>query len=417
MENNKPLRSGFTTGTCAAACAGAAVFMLLSGRTAAAAGCILPSGREVRFRLEMAQRGKKSAMCGIKKDAGDDPDVTNGTLILAEAFLTGVSPENGMETEETGSSEEKTFCYRDRDFPGILVTGGPGVGVVTRKGLSCPPGYPAINPTPRRMIMREADRARRAAGYPEAGLRIEISVPEGGRLAQHTFNPNLGIQGGISILGTTGIVNPMSEQALLETIRLDIRVRAAAGYRILAVAPGNYGERFLRESAGLSMDQFVKCSNFVGDTFHMIRDEGIRRVLFAGHPGKLIKVAGGVLNTHSRYGDRRMEILAECAGETGAGQEEKNMLLSFNTTEEAAEYLNQKGISEKVFGKAARRVKKVLEDRYGVETEVILFSSVYGCLAQTDGAVKFVEELKKDPENGSGGHKEKQTAEDGQELF
>lgn len=150
---------------------------------------------------------------------------------------------------------------------------------------------------------------------PELPLRIEISIPSGRELAEKTFNPHLGIIGGISVLGTTGIVNPMSEAALVETIRLDIRVHAQEDVSLLAVAPGNYGERFLKEETGLSMENFIKCSNFIGTSFKMLSQEGIHQALLAGHVGKLVKVAGGVMNTHSRYGDRRMEILSAGSAE------------------------------------------------------------------------------------------------------
>lgn len=389
MDENKTLRSGFTTGTCAAACAGAAVFMLLSGRLPEKAQCTVPSGKKVEFKLEKACWEQSSAVCAVRKDAGDDPDVTNRTIILARASLS-----DGIRTRTGQAGRREIPCYEDDAYPGIFVTGGEGVGIVTKKGLSCPPGYYAINPVPRRMIMQEAELARRAAGHPQACVRIEICVPDGKRLALHTFNPNLGIYGGISILGTTGVVNPMSEKALLDTIRLDIRIRVADGNRILAVAPGNYGERFLRETEGLSAEQFVKCSNFVGETFRMLKEEGVKRVLLAGHPGKLIKVAGGVLNTHSKYGDRRMEILARCAGEEGVNEGIRNILRKLNTTEEAVDCLRREGCADRVFKRAAYRAKYVLEKKYGVETEVILFSTVYGCLAMTEYAEKFAAELR-----------------------
>ena len=193
-----------------------------------------PSGVRAILPIVRAEREEDSAVCGVQKDSGDDPDVTNGTLVCARAVL-------AYHDSITESG------YTDPAYPGIEVTGGEGIGMVTRDGLSCPVGHYAINPVPRTAIFREAALARREAGMPELPLRIEISIPSGRELAEKTFNPHLGIIGGISVLGTTGIVNPMSEAALVETIRLDIRVHAQKDVSLLAVAPGNYGERFLKK--------------------------------------------------------------------------------------------------------------------------------------------------------------------------
>ncbi len=382
MENGKKLRSGFTTGTCAAASAGAAAAFLCSGQAPALMEVVTPAGETARLFVEQAEcLPGKTACCMVRKDAGDDPDVTDKALVGARASFAGEPPFGRP-------------CYGDPEYPGLYLTGGKGVGLVTKGGLSCPVGYPAINPVPRKMILREADRARRRAGLAEQGLLLEIFIPDGERLAEQTFNPRLGIEGGISILGTSGVVNPMSEAALIETIRLEIRVKAAEGKTMLAVAPGNYGERFLREETGLPMDAFVKCSNFIGDAFSMMKEEGIRQVLLAGHVGKLVKVAGGVLNTHSRYGDRRMEILSDCAAECGVAPEASAALLGMNTTEEAAEYLVRLGVLAPVMDRVAARVKRVLESESGIETEVLLFSGA-GLLAKTERALSYADLLKK----------------------
>lgn len=381
MEKNK-LRSGYTTGTCAAAAAWAAVRLLCSGTKESPVSVLLPGGRRAAIQVVHFTAEKGSwAMCSVKKDAGDDPDVTNGTLICAKACLAG--------QEDPGQP-----CYTSDRYPGVYVTGGEGVGIVTKKGLSCPVGHYAINPVPREMILEAAFEARCCYGRPDERIIIEISIPEGKELAGRTFNPALGITGGISVLGTTGIVNPMSENALLETIRLDIRVRASEGRRILAAAPGNYGERFLREEFGLDMSSFVKCSNYIGDTFRMMKEEKIDRVLLAGHLGKLIKVAGGVMNTHSKYGDRRMEILADCARKAGLGPEAADRLHGMNTTDEAAEFLEREGCLRAVMDEAAGQVKKNLEDGFAVKTEVVLFNQEKGLLAATEGAAELTVLLK-----------------------
>lgn len=395
MTEEKRLRSGFTTGTCAAAAAKAAAQMLFSGRRQERTAVITPAGRTAEFSLESVETepavwpgtGLESVRCAVRKDAGDDPDVTNAARIVACVRRIRKLPD-GL----------RFYECQEAGLP-LYITGGTGIGVVTKNGLSCPKGFPAINPVPREMIFSEVAGVVNAVGDLEEtgdGLLIEISIPEGVRLAAMTFNPNLGIEGGISVLGTTGIVNPMSERALLETIRLDIRVRVAEGRVVLAVAPGNYGETFLREQLGISMDSFVKCSNFIGDAVRMMREEGVRRVLLAGHLGKLIKVAGGVLNTHSRYGDRRMEILADCAREAGLPDYIEKELLNRNTTEEAADFLKERGGLDTVMRAAAARIKRTLEECSGLAVEVVLFTNNCGILAMTEGAKALADAMRQE---------------------
>ena len=419
MEEKRQMKSGFTTGTCAAAAAMAAAQALAGGRKREYVSLMTPGGREAAFEvLWQPECGEKAGggqdgfwpgsespekqICMVRKDSGDDPDVTNGTLIGAAVSF----GENVQRAEESG--EELPGIYSDHSqSPSVYLTGGIGVGRVTKKGLKCPVGYPAINPVPRQMIAEAARTALWNLGC-ERPVYIEIFIPSGRELALKTFNPRLGIEGGISVLGTTGIVNPMSEQALIETIRLDIRVQAAENRTLLAVAPGNYGEAFLREEMGLSMDAFVKCSNFVGETFSMLREEGVRQALFAGHLGKLIKVAGGVMNTHSKYGDRRMEILADCLAETWNSEEKRSgrfalnrrreevigQILSMNTTDQAAEFLSAQGLLASVMKTVTGRIKSVLESRFQIETEVIVFSGSAGILGMTAGAEAFAKRLK-----------------------
>lgn len=419
MEEKRQLKSGFTTGTCAAAAAMAAAQALAGGRKREYVSLMTPGGREAAFEvLWQPECGEKAGggqdgfwpgsespekqICMVRKDSGDDPDVTNGTLIGAAVSF----GENVQRAEESG--EELPGIYSDHSqSPSVYLTGGIGVGRVTKKGLKCPVGYPAINPVPRQMIAEAARTALWNLGC-ERPVYIEIFIPAGRELALKTFNPRLGIEGGISVLGTTGIVNPMSEQALIETIRLDIRVQAAENRTLLAVAPGNYGEAFLREEMGLSMDAFVKCSNFVGETFSMLKEEGVRQALFAGHLGKLIKVAGGVMNTHSKYGDRRMEILADCLAETWNSEEKRSgrsalnrrreevigQILSMNTTDQAAEFLSAQGLLASVMKTVTGRIKSVLESRFQIETEVIVFSGSAGILGMTAGAAAFAKRLK-----------------------
>lgn len=326
-KGGQRLRLGYTTGTCAAAAAKAAAAMLLSGRKIHQVRIVTPGGIALGLDIEdisfwqrdpfdgeykktQADAGDRitAVSCAVRKDSGDDPDVTDEALIYARVAYSGV--------------------------PGIRIDGGHGVGRVTKPGLDQPVGEAAINSTPRRMIRQavleawqlrqETCSGRHKGDRPESGppagaacpgFDVIISVPAGQELAPKTFNPKLGIVGGISILGTSGIVEPMSDEALLAAIRVEINVRKEEGLTILPAAPGNYGRNFFLEKYGFSLDTAVESSNFIYDTVKMAQNAGFRRMLFVGHIGKLVKVAGGIRNTHSRYGDHRMEILGQIAEE------------------------------------------------------------------------------------------------------
>ncbi len=217
-KDGKRLRLGYTTGSCAAAAAKAAAWMLLTGRPLETIGLTTPKG----IRLELAVReihiSPEEASCAIEKDGGDDPDITKGTLIYA--------------------------TVRPDPHPGIHIDGGLGIGRVTKPGLDQPVGNAAINSVPRQMIRENVEEVASAVDY-RGGLSVVIWAPEGERLAQKTFNPRLGIQGGISILGTTGIVEPMSEKALVDTIRVELRQRREQGHDYVLLTPGNYGSDFI----------------------------------------------------------------------------------------------------------------------------------------------------------------------------
>lgn len=385
----KSLRSGYTTGTCAAAAAKAALHMLLSGQPVRQIDVTLPDGKSVIFPVKEIERlpdsserdpgSREQICCAVEKDAGDDPDVTNGVLVRAAVSRQTSAPSPGILTDKP--------CYFSEEYPFLSLTGGEGIGIVTRKGLACEPGFYAINPAPRAMIFKEAAAVCRFFNLAASErFLIELSIPEGISLADRTFNPKLGIKGGISVLGTSGIVNPMSEQALVETIRLEIRVKAREGRRILAVAPGNYGEAFLQKELDISMDSFVKCSNFIGETFLMMKEESIEEVLLAGHAGKLIKVAAGKLNTHSQYGDGRMESFYDCAQEAGMQEDLAEPLLLMNTAEEAVEYLGGKQWLDETVKVILSRIQKNIEAHSGILPEVVIFSGSRGLLGMTQGA-------------------------------
>ena len=283
----KRLRNGYTTGTCAAAAAKAAAAFFAQAtrqKTFTYSELTLPGGGSFRIPVIPFLKEGEPFCFGVQKDSGDDPDVTNQTLILAS--VKPVSRKILEMLKSTGSG------YFLEEFPDLYLNGGLGIGMVTKPGLSCPVGHYAINPVPRSMILGAVDEVMRQTPYEEC-LLIEISIPDGERLASQTFNPKLGIQGGISVLGTTGIVKPMSEEALLETIRLEIHMKAVNGAKVLLMAPGNYGEEFLKKTLGVPVGNAVLCSNFAKAAVLMAQKEGFQSVLFVGHIGKLIKVSAG----------------------------------------------------------------------------------------------------------------------------
>lgn len=360
-KDKKKLRCGYTTGSCGAAAAKAAARMLLSGETLERITLKTPGGIVLELPLEEISRQETKVRCAVRKDSGDDADVTDGILIFAEV-------------------------EKERE-PGVRITGGQGIGRVTRKGLEQEPGSYAINRVPRQMIREAVEAAADDAGY-EGGLLVTLSAPEGEALAKRTFNPSLGIEGGISILGTSGIVEPMSEQALTDTIALEMRMQEAAGKRYCMITPGNYGMHFIGEALSLDLRQTVKCSNFIGDTLDMAPACHMKGVLLIGHLGKLVKLGAGIMNTHSRYGDGRMEVLTACALEAGAELSLLRDVMRCVTTDEAAALFAGAGILEAVMDRLMERIEYHLKKRVfdGIETGAVVFSNKYGLLGMTADA-------------------------------
>ena len=355
-KDGKRLRLGYTTGSCAAAAAKAAVWMLLTRRRKETIRLLTPKGIELELKVEETQISDDFVRCAIRKDGGDDPDITTGAFVFARVTKT--------------------------DIPGITIDGGPGVGRVTKPGLDQPVGSAAINSVPRRMIQENVQEVMDAFDY-RGGLDILISVPQGEELAKKTFNPRLGIVGGISILGTTGIVEPMSEKALVDTIRAELRQRRAAGEEEVMLSPGNYGAEFIREGLGLDPDRAVQVSNFIGDALDLCRELGFRKVCLIGHIGKLVKLAGNMLNTHSRYGDCRMPILAAFAGAEGLPPEKIARVLSCVSCDDALSILDDAGVKEATMNRLMEAILENLRHRAGEEIQVrcAMFSKVYGLLA------------------------------------
>lgn len=365
IKNNKKLHYGYTTGSCAAAAAKAAVYMLLGGRKIERVDLRTPKGILLHLSIQDIHMEPSRVSCAVQKDGGDDPDATHGLLIYAEVTLT--------------------------ETPGVHVDGGKGVGRVTKKGLEQPVGAAAINKVPRAMIEGAVREAAEEFEY-QGGFSVVISVPKGEETARKTFNPRLGIQGGISILGTSGIVVPMSEEALIASIGAEMSMKKENGNDYLLITPGNYGEAFLREYHDLDVENSMKCSNYVGETLDFAVNLGIKGILFVAHIGKFIKVSGGIMNTHSRSADSRAELMAAAAIRAGASLSLAKEILATITTEEAVGILKRNHLLTETMSEIIPRVHGYLQHRCGaaLETEVILYSNEHGWLGQTQGANKML---------------------------
>lgn len=374
------MRYGFTTGSCAAAAAKAAAYMLLSGRQKNTITIETPKGIPYTAEILEITRGEKAVQCAVRKDGGDDPDITSGALINAEVSLTDHTRTQATDTR-------------------IHIDGGIGVGRVTKPGLDQPVGNAAINHVPREMIAKEVLEVCDLMDY-KGNLQVIISVPEGEAIAKQTFNPRLGIVGGISILGTSGIVEPMSNQALLDTIRVELNQRRAEGFDYIAVAPGNYGLDFMKKAYGYDLDKSVKCSNFIGATIDMAVECGFTRMLLTGHIGKLIKVAGGIMNTHSKEADCRMELLSAFAIHEGAGADVAAKILDCVATEEAVRLLREAGKQQEVMDYAMERIMFYLNKRAGgrMQIDCIMYDNTFGELAKSKEADRWFTLLERDAE-------------------
>ena len=368
IRGNKKMRFGYTTGSCAAAACKGATEILLGGKLQETVTLMTPKGILLTLELKDIQIETDKVTCAIRKDAGDDPDTTNGILVYATV--------------------EKT---KDQ---GITLDGGIGVGRVTKAGLSQKIGEAAINPVPKSMILRAATEISEKYDY-EGGLKIIISVPEGVEIGKKTFNPRLGIIGGISILGTSGIVEPMSEAALVQSIRVEMKQHFSQGEEYLLVTPGNYGADYLREHMDLPYEKNIKCSNYVGETIDMAIDMGVKGILFIAHIGKFVKVAAGIMNTHSHSADARMEVLASNAIRAGAPLECAKEILNASTTDEALDILNRYQMTQGTMKEVLDRIQFYLNHRSyeQILLGAVVFSNTCGYLGQTADAAKLIEKI------------------------
>ena len=344
----KRMRKGYTTGACAAAAATAAAQLLLTGRATESIVISLGSDEKVLFQLHNVTWGEGKTTCSVIKDAGDDPDVTHGLEMVAT-------------------------CEHKRKNSGrrVEIVGGEGIGVVTRRGLKRSVGEHAINPAPLAMIERNIRMALSA--HEDWGvLRVTLSIPGGAAVAEKTFNPMLGIRGGLSILGTTGVVEPMSQKALVDSIKLSIDQRKAEDPDEIVLCPGNYGTSFA-QSKGIPIEKVVKCSNFIGETLDYVQYSDFRRVKIIAHFGKLVKVAGGVMDTHSRVADCRMEILCAHSALEGVSKDVCEKIMDCVTTEEVLLNLRDVHMAESVIARVVDKAFYHIVRRMGPDRSITLW--------------------------------------------
>lgn len=362
------MRCGYTTGSCAAAAAKASSQMLLTGAAIDAISLMTPKGIPLNLDVENPYIAKDYAECAIKKDSGDDPDVTNGILVYARA---------------------------EKIASGIIIDGGKGVGRVTKGGLDRKIGESAINTVPRKMIENAVTEVSEKYNY-DGGFRIIISVPEGEKTARKTYNPRLGIEGGISIIGTSGIVEPMSSKSVIATIRTEESMLKAQGRKNLLITIGNYSGTFLKEYLP-ELDKTVKCSNFIGEAIDFAVEFDFERVLIAGHAGKLVKLGAGIMNTHSSNADGRMDVLITCGLLAGADTETLKKIHECITVDDALKILKSVGLLEAAMKILMDKIQFYLDAKVKDTLEIgaLMFSNKYGVLGKTpmaDCIIKFMAE-------------------------
>ena len=398
--DGKKYRRGYTTGSCATGASKAAVYMLITKNRINTINIDTPKGIPLSLKVDNINISDTFVECSIKKDGGDDIDATHTMDIYARAEIVSKNDKNkeyltlkdidGLSNNSESQSELYKF---------IRVYGGIGIGVVTKKGLSVDVGKPAINPTPLKMINHEirnliGDNFESILGNNKV-LKITIFAPQGEAVAKKTFNPRLGIVGGISIIGTTGIVEPMSDEGWKKSLSIELQMKKEQGLDKIILVPGNHGEQFIREKLNLDIKYVVRTSNFIGYMIKEAQRLGYKKILMAGHIGKFIKISAGIFNTHSKVADARSEILVANLALMGATYEFLNKINQCLTTEEAVELINNseyRQVYNILSNKCRERVKQYLnEDSDDIDVEVIIFSMDKSLLGKSDNTDDLVE--------------------------
>jgi len=348
------LKYGNTTGAYATAAAKAAVIALLD-KPVDRVG--IPSPLGIRFELfirECKKLSEDTAIAYAIKNAGEDVDVTDKIVISA-----------GVKLTSTGR---------------INIKGGKGVGVVTKGGLPVSVGEAAINPTPRKMI----EQAIREVLPKEKGVEVTISVPNGETVAKRTQNKKLGIVGGISILGTTGVVRPLSIKAYRSSLVPALEVALAQNYEQIFLVPGNIGEKLAKKVFAVPEDSIIQTGDFMGYMLEKAVEKGAEKIVIFGHPGKLVKLAAGIFNTHHKKGDARMEVIAAYAGVAGANTELIQTIIESNTTEEAIKFLEPANLVEQTFDQIAEQVYLRTSEKIENKAEIkVIIVSIDGTILGT----------------------------------
>lgn len=398
--DGKKYRRGYTTGSCATGASKAAVYMLITKNRINTINIDTPKGIPLLLKVDNINISDTFVECSIKKDGGDDIDATHTMDIYARAEIVAKNDKNKgyLTLKDIDSLSTNSECKSEL-YKFIRVYGGTGIGVVTKKGLSVDIGKPAINPTPLKMINHEirkliGDNFESILGNDKV-LKITIFAPQGETVAKKTFNSRLGIVGGISIIGTTGIVEPMSDDGWKKSLSIELQMKKEQGLDKIILVPGNHGEQFIREKLNLDIKYVVRVSNFIGYMIKEAQRIGYKKILMAGHIGKFIKVSAGIFNTHSKVADARSEILVANLALMGARYEFLNKINQCVTTEEAVELINNSEYREVyniLSNKCRERVKQYLnEDSDDIDVEVIIFSMDKSLLGKSDNTDDLVE--------------------------
>lgn len=374
--DGKKYRRGYTTGSCAAAAAKASVYMLLTKKKIENININTPKGIPLTLKVKNIELKDKYAVCSIEKDGGDDIDETHTMDIFAKAELIPKVDEE------------------------VIVTGGIGIGTVTKKGLSVGVGKSAINPVPMKMIKSEISKVLGQHNKllnlnKDKSLKITIFAPEGEEIAKKTFNPRLGIVGGISILGTTGIVEPMSEEGWKKSLSVELEMKKAQGMDKIILIPGNHGEEFIREYLKIDVNNCVRMSNFVGYMLNEAKRLGFKKILMAGHIGKFIKISAGIFNTHSKVCDARNEIMIANLALMGAQIDFLKAINECVTAEGAVEIIDKSEYTA-IYNVLCNKCKERAEEYLNadIQIEVYMFRMDKSLLGKSSNADLLMEEFR-----------------------